>query len=64
MKARSRLKSKPPKLGVPKAEGYRAQAAKRLQSPEYQPDEPKPKDEEEEEGEDGGWAVYDLPGQE
>ncbi len=64
MKARSRLKSSPsPKLKVPKAEGYRAAAAKRLQSPEYQPDEPK-REEEEEEGEDGSWPVYDLPGQE
>ena len=63
MKARSRLKSSSPKLKVPKVEGYRAAAAKRLQSPDYQPDEPKREDEEEEE-EDGGWAVYDLPGQE
>jgi hypothetical protein len=28
-----------PKLKVPKYEGYRAAAAKRLQSPEYKPDE-------------------------
>lgn len=44
-----------PKLKVPKYEGYRAAAAKRLQTPEYKPDEEEPEkeDDEEEESDDG-----------
>lgn len=46
--------AKEPKLKVPKVEGYRAAAAKRLQTPEYQPDEEEAEvEEDEEESEDG-----------
>ncbi len=56
MKAKSRSKFKAPKTG------YRAQAAKRLQTPNFQPDPEEKEQDDEEENEDGSYPVYQFPG--
>jgi hypothetical protein len=60
MKARYQSKSSYGKLSVPKEEGYRSAAAKRLQTPEFEPDEapmPSPEEAEAPQDETSGFNV-------